>query len=262
MIQMASLVYTKFTSMADTGVSRLLGFSQIRALREAWHHRLLVEESGASGYFVLLVLVMTLVPGMAVFFWGGIPALLVTALVALVAARYERTVDGSQQQGRLWGCIKIVHTAFALGVLPLLILMWVVPNSLVDLASQKVAAGPSDAAGVGLLGFVGTLIAIAFFTGITEELIFRGLLVRVLRRWNWWSLFSSPHLRDVAAVILSAALFAVVHLPFWGIYMSIAVFGLGLGLGVGFVANGEHIGANIVYHCSFNFLSLLCSAIL
>lgn len=66
-------------------------------------------------------------------------------------------------------------------------------------------------------------IMIALIPGIGEELLFRGVLVRLFKKW-----FGNVH----AAVIVSAILFSALHMQFYGFFPR---FALGLILGYTFV---------------------------
>jgi membrane protease YdiL (CAAX protease family) len=96
------------------------------------------------------------------------------------------------------------------------------------------------------------LALLALFAGliapVCEELLFRGLLLRALRRRY------SP----VVAVAVSALVFALAHPaldPTWGTFVIVpALFGLGLVSGAAAVRRGD-LSVSIMLHIGFNFLT-------
>lgn len=87
-------------------------------------------------------------------------------------------------------------------------------------ASQQIKAF-LDVKSFGAIFF--NFIMIALIPGIGEELLFRGVLVRLFKKW-----FGSVH----AAVIVSSILFSALHMQFYGFFPR---FALGLILGYTFV---------------------------
>jgi len=91
--------------------------------------------------------------------------------------------------------------------------------------------------------FIITLISISIVTGIVEEFLFRGIVITRLRRVYG----------DVTAVMISAVIFAAVHLnpvSFIGIFL-LAVF-----LGFLFIRTGSIVPGMIV-HAFFNLFAIL-----
>jgi len=96
------------------------------------------------------------------------------------------------------------------------------------------------------------LALLAAFAGliapVLEELLFRGLLLRALRR----------RFSPVVAVALSALVFALAHPaldPTWGTFVIVpALFGLGLVSGAVAVRRGD-LSVSIMLHVGFNFLT-------
>ncbi len=89
-----------------------------------------------------------------------------------------------------------------------------------ELASQQIEAF-LNVKSMGAILF--NFIMIALIPGIGEELLFRGVLVRLFKKW-----FGSVH----AAVIVSSILFSALHMQFYGFFPR---FILGLILGYTFV---------------------------
>jgi len=96
------------------------------------------------------------------------------------------------------------------------------------------------------------LAVLALFAGliapVCEELLFRGLLLRALRR----------RFSPVVAVVLSALVFALAHPaldPTWGTFVIVpALFGMGAVSGAIAVRRGE-LSVSILLHIGFNFLT-------
>jgi membrane protease YdiL (CAAX protease family) len=101
---------------------------------------------------------------------------------------------------------------------------------------QSLSAGPWPAA----------LFTLAFVAPVTEEALFRGLLLRgFTRRWGRWP-----------ALVLSSALFALFHLNVW---QAVPAFVAGLYLGGLFLATGS-LWAPVVAHAVFNGLPVALAA--
>ena len=96
------------------------------------------------------------------------------------------------------------------------------------------------------------LALLALFAGliapVCEELLFRGLLLRALRR----------RFSPVVAVAVSALVFALAHPaldPTWGTFVIVpALFGMGLVSGAVAVRRGD-LSVSIMLHIGFNFLT-------
>lgn len=150
---------------------------------------------------------------------------------------------------------ELVHTSFALGCLPAVLVLVLVPRSVYVVQGLRAGAGtapPGSAA-----GFLWTAVTIAAWSGATEEIVYRGTLVSFLRRWRGPT---SAGLRDLVAVLASAATFGLCHVPAWGWPLGIALAGLGAGLAVGYLASGERLWPVILYHALFNVASLTAAA--
>lgn len=130
-----------------------------------------------------------------------------------------------------------LEIALALMVLPI--------SNLVDNQRQGVVNDLETAHGL-------HLALLAIFAGIIapvcEELLFRGLLLRSLRR----------RFSPVMAVTISALVFALAHPaldPSWGTFVIVpALFGLGAVSGAVAVRRGD-LSVSIMLHVGFNFLT-------
>lgn len=152
--------------------------------------------------------------------------------------------------------LSITHTAFALGCVPAVLLFALYPESLSQVTDTVAPVTQSKGSRPPLHLLIAQLATISLWAGVTEEVIFRGILVSTIRRWR---LFQSSHMANAFAIVFSAALFAVGHLHAWGVLLSVAVFGIGIGLGIAYIANREELLPLILYHAAFDFLSLSVS---
>jgi membrane protease YdiL (CAAX protease family) len=95
-------------------------------------------------------------------------------------------------------------------------------------------------------GFMVNLLMIAVLAAVGEELIFRGILVKLFREWS-----GNVHL----AVIIPALLFSALHLQFYGFFGRLV---LGVILGYLFVWSGS-IWVPIVVHFLNNAMAVIVS---
>jgi len=95
-------------------------------------------------------------------------------------------------------------------------------------------------------GFMVNLLMIAVLAAIGEELIFRGILVKLFREWT-----GNVHL----AVIIPALLFSALHLQFYGFFGRLV---LGIILGYLFVWSGS-LWVPIVIHFLNNAMAVIVS---
>lgn len=155
--------------------------------------------------------------------------------------------------------LSLTHTSVALGCIPALLIILLNPSMLSSRhdALTQAASAPTDQ-GPGLAYTLALIFGSALWISVTEEFLFRGLLVSVIRRWR---LLSSQRTRDFAAVLISAALFGLAHYPTWGGGAAIALGGLGVGFVLGFIANGERLLPLIIYHFIFDALSILVAVL-
>ena len=147
--------------------------------------------------------------------------------------------------------LRLTHIAFALGCIPTLFILLFSPQALYQISPPAPHGTPAPA--ISLTSILGFILETATWAAVTEEFIYRGLLVSVLRRWN---AIPSTAVRDAVAILVSAFIFGLAHLPSWGPAMSFALFGLGVGLGMAYIAIGELVLPLIVYHIIFDILSL------
>ena len=183
----------------------------------------------------------------------GICALLALLLRARMGLGYNRTKNWRES-------LSLTHTAVALGCIPAVLILVISKGLLADrhdLLATSVGAPSGAGAPLSIFEKASLVIMIAAWVAVTEELIFRGLLVSVLRRC---SLFPKQIQRDTFAAITSALLFGLAHWPTWGPLPAIAITGLGLGFVAGYIANGEQLGPLVLYHFIFDALSIGVSA--
>jgi uncharacterized protein len=95
-------------------------------------------------------------------------------------------------------------------------------------------------------GFAVNIVMIGILAAVGEELIFRGILVRLFREWT-----GNIHL----AVIIPALLFSALHLQFYGFFGRLA---LGIALGYLFVWSGS-LWVPITVHFLNNAMAVVVS---
>jgi membrane protease YdiL (CAAX protease family) len=95
-------------------------------------------------------------------------------------------------------------------------------------------------------GFVVNLVMVAILAAVGEELIFRGILIKLFREWT-----GNVHL----AVIIPALLFSALHLQFYGFFGRLV---LGIILGYLFVWSGS-LWVPIAVHFLNNAMAVFVS---
>ncbi|MDD2942486.1 MAG: type II CAAX endopeptidase family protein [bacterium] len=151
------------------------------------------------------------------------------------------------------------HTAFALGCIPAVIILALNPNILAergDIIQEALAPTPAtqeQATAVFSLSTIPMVLALTVWVAVTEEYIYRGMLIGGLRRIC--CLKSQRH-RDILAVTTSSVIFGFAHYFSWGLLPALALCGIGAGLGIGFIASRERLATLILYHFLFDSLSI------
>ncbi len=174
----------------------------------------------------------------------GISASLAIVFRGRVGLRFASVTDWRRS-------LRLTHVAFALGCIPTLLFLILFPNALYQL--QLAHSGSSGSQAPSTFTILLRLAGVAAWAALTEEFIYRGMLIGVLRRWK---ALKSPRARDTLAILAGASMFSLAHLPVWGPAMSFALFGLGIGFGLAYIVIGEVLLPIIVYHLIFDFLSL------
>ena len=175
--------------------------------------------------------------------------------IGAVLALLIRRKLGITPTGEWRKALSLTHTAFAVGTVPAVLVLAMHPEFLADrhdTLGQMMAPGGEKRASIWQLALMAPLAAL--WVGVTEELIFRGLLVSVLRRWQ---LFASQRKRDFLAIVVSSVIFGASHTITWGPMAGVALTGLGIGFAIGYIANGERIWPVALYHFAFDTLSML-----
>jgi len=245
-------------SYVNNLIRRLLGLNRFQELAACWNAAGAQDsQPSVSHSTVFVAILVALLPlASAVFASNNSANFIITLAVGCSAlfAVVFRLRNGLMFSAVLdWKrSLSLTHTAFALGCIPALIIAFTDVQALSGVHKEAVT-GSTEGQGVPMGSMILWIIQVSLWAGITEELIFRGLVVSVVRRWR---IFASQRHRDLLAVILGALLFGLSHLPTWGPAMSLAIVGLGLGFGVAFIATGEQIMPLIVYHVIFDLLSL------
>lgn len=156
-----------------------------------------------------------------------------------------------------WADFSLTHTAVALGCIPVVLLLLFDPTVFADRseAISEVVVAPSagEQQSVNYIMLFGSIVFISAWVAVTEEILFRGVLLSALRKVPF---SSNKRFVDGVAIILSAALFGLAHVPAWGLLPSLALAGLGCGFGIAFVVTDEQLLPIICYHFLFDLLSL------
>ncbi len=253
----------------STTFQQFLGTERWKALMVALRSRSSVELEPALGLHIQLLAGLIASTPVAITFLDdlrprGTPASVLPTVAfgvcALLALLCRSRLGLSADTGLPWRrAMSLTHTAVALGCIPAALVL-VLSHSLLadrhDVLRHAMEGGPQTAAPLSHFARASLLTAIAAWVALTEELIFRGLLVSVIRRAR---LLPSQRMRDTAAVTVSATLFGFAHWATWGPLAALALTGLGVGFVLGYIANGERLGPIIVYHFGFDLLSLAIS---
>lgn len=182
----------------------------------------------------------------------GVCAILALLLRRRMAASLPKSVGMTRS-------LRLTHTAVALGCIPAVIILLASPTLLADrhdTLTTAVRPGGHPGAPMAKMHLAFLLVSIAGWVAVTEEVLFRGFLVSVLRRLPYRG---SGRIRDLVAASVSALLFGVAHYVTWGLMPSIALTGLGFGFALAYIANGERLMPVVLYHFIFDLLSILVS---
>ncbi len=184
-------------------------------------------------------------------------AMFVTGILTITAIILRKKFRIPYQKVANWRrAFRLTHTAFALGCVPAVILVALHPTMFAErheLLNQNSGQVVQVLTIPIFLRIGASIIGAAMWAAVTEEFIYRGLLVSVLRRWQ---IFSSQHYRDLFAIVVSALLFGAAHMMTWGPFAALAMVGIGLGFALAYIANGEQLMPCILYHFLFDVFSM------
>jgi membrane protease YdiL (CAAX protease family) len=173
----------------------------------------------------------------------------ISAVFAILLQRKIQRVKGAMTSKQSFS---LTHTAFALGCIPALLVVALDPSLLAKREQLLSTSSQGSVAQISKLTFLFYISVFTLWVAVTEEYLFRGLLISIIRRS---CIFNTPQVRTIIACLLSSILFGISHYPLWGLGASLALTGIGLGLALGYIANGERIWPMILYHWGFDFLS-------
>ena len=171
---------------------------------------------------------------------------------AIFAILFQRSIQRDKGNLTAKQSFSLTHTAFALGCIPALLVLALDPSLLAKREQLLNASAQGSTVQISKITLLFYISLFALWVAVTEEYLFRGLLISIIRRC---ASFGSPRIRTGVACLLSSILFGAAHWPLWGAGASLALTGIGLGLSLGYVANGERIWPLIIYHWGFDFLS-------
>lgn len=171
------------------------------------------------------------------------------ATILAILFRIRHNIPFTSVKKWTWA-LSHTHTAFALGCIPTVILLLISPELLIPIPQEGGAGGQPPP----LATIVQFILQISVWAGLTEEFIYRGLLISVLRRST--VLGKRQITRDRVAIVVSALVFGLSHYPVWGLPVATTLVGLGIGFGIAYIAIRELLLPLIVYHIIFDILSL------
>jgi membrane protease YdiL (CAAX protease family) len=252
----------------ESALSKFIGVRRWKELYDTFREESNTEQNPKlSTKHVIIALVVSLAPiciasmdAQTLGAMGSLPTIafgISTLLAIVLRSRFElafQTVRNWRQE------LSLTHTAFALGCIPAVFFIALNPqllaerHDLIAVTAAEAARGPATLHDI-LVGLA-MLLFIAAWVAFTEEFIFRGLLVSVVRRWN---LAIAQNKKDIIAMLLSAGIFGAAHYATWGIEAAAALTGIGFGFAIAYIANKERIMTLVLYHFIFDILSLLAS---
>lgn len=165
----------------------------------------------------------------------------------------------NQNKHTFKAALSLSHTAVALGCIPAVLIVLLAPDLLAqrhDLLTKAAEQSLPTGGKPSFLFIASMCVLYASWAAVTEEVLFRFLLISVLRRWSF---LKQQKTRDILACLLSAVIFGFAHYATWGIAASIALTGLGLGFGLAYLASGERLEPVLLYHFVFDILSLMAA---
>lgn len=241
------------SSIRSQWLRKLLALNHIADLREAFRRESSKPFATVPWRLLVIAFVLAIAPPLSHAFsqnnqFLGFPSIVTGAcmILAILVRNYARVPFKRAQHWKR--SLRLTHTAFGLGCIPVALLLICNPASVADIPHQT--HFDTQPALVETIQFI---LHVALWAALTEEFIYRGLLVSFLRRIP---ISITQSQKDIFAVIASALLFGIAHIPTWGLALSLAVSGLGIGFAVAFIAIGESIVPLIVYHAAFDILSL------
>jgi membrane protease YdiL (CAAX protease family) len=250
-------------------LNNFLGTERWQALLQALREQTAVEARPSLGWDALFVALLISLAPIMVTFWdadrpAGAPAsplpTLAFGICTLLAMLTRSRLQLPFVKTRHWRkSLSLTHTAFALGCIPAVFTLIASKTMLAerhDALAKAVDGASQQSSPLGIAGTVALVLAIAGWVAVTEEFIFRGTLVSVVRRLK---VFPRQWQRDTAAALLSALVFGLAHWPTWGALPALALVGLGTGFVVAYIANGEELLPIILYHFAFDALSITVS---
>lgn|GEM_PF-1349746 len=256
----------------QTALHRFLGVERWRALGEALKAETqLCPVPKQGSWAVLGSTLVALLPLPFIYLNSVQPSatqldlpLLVIGVTTLVAILLRGRMQLYYNRVTTWReAFSLTHTAFALGCIPAVLILFFSP----ELFSQQqqfvqeklVTKAPQQISQTMLiLQTLLTFLLVALWASVTEEIIYRGLLVSVVRRWD---LGMAQKYKDILACVLGGSIFGLAHLPTWGPIAALALVGLGIGFSLGYIANGEKLMPLIVYHFLFDMISMCVSSL-
>lgn len=247
--------------MRETIVGKFIGFKRWEELFDALNFECkLIKSPKLSVWALILALALSCIPIFLTFISQDqntfVPTIAfgVCALLALIARK--RLKIGQSCKYSFKESLSLSHTAVALGCIPAVVIISLFPDLLAQrhdiLVESTTQAAPSgEKPTIAFIIFIS--ITYAAWASVTEEVLFRFLLVSVLRRWR---IFLNQGKADIFACVLSAMIFGFAHYATWGLAASLALTGIGIGFGLAYIATQERLEPVLLYHFIFDILSI------
>ncbi|RMD87137.1 MAG: CPBP family intramembrane metalloprotease [Candidatus Dadabacteria bacterium] len=241
---------------------RFLGLKRISELFSALNRESKRPKRGSlSSFPVILAILVSLLPFYSSFLTLYAKRLDITTvfvgIATCLAIVLRNRIGITLKKTTRWKVpFSLTHTAFAIGAIPTVIMLIIAPHSFSHISTNQNIQPVFEVERIPIISVALFILGVSVWAGVTEEIIYRNMLISIIRRWK---AIKRPITRNVLAVFVSSAIFALTHLPTWGISLSVAHFGLGVGFGLAYIATGELILPIIFYHIAFDILSLTFS---
>ena len=241
---------------------KFVGFSRWLRLRAALRESSAHEKQLLSSTRVLTALLVAATPLTIVFLdeyyeTGSRLTTYSFAICSLLAILLTWASDLNLLEKRpLRQSLSLSHTAVALGCIPAVLVIALSPQLFVErqeVLQSVVPQMPASTLQERYTDIVIAILMISAWAAVTEELIFRRLLLTSVRRWR---VITDARVRDILGVGLSSLLFGFAHYPTWGLAASLALSGLGVGFSLAYLATRERLLPVVLYHFAFDVLSL------
>ncbi|MCB0336827.1 MAG: CPBP family intramembrane metalloprotease [Bdellovibrionales bacterium] len=246
------------TIIRNVHLRQFLALSRVKVLWYAFSDSHQENLSALPRFDILLAFIVACTPLIGVVMQSNgvhFDAPIVFSGLALVSALLLRNKNGVRYTPvSSWkDSFSKTHTAFGLSCIPLALILVFYRDAFYSIElgiEPNTGANHAPASFHRLATFI---LFTSLWAGLSEEIIYRGLLLSFLRRAP---IPYPQQTKDYLAILISALLFAANHYVAWGMWLCVAVFCLGLGFGIAYVSIRERLLPVILYHAAFDVLSL------